>query len=195
MAVYLLYWGYIWGILRYAIVPFLLLCVFTADRLIAFYNHSPKSVRATVQGALTYTLLFAMVVAMLIEVTAPLLRLFAGRLDAEGYLREAVAGYRSVESLHGRAGPHDLILSVKNCAHGYAPVAGSFRCGLPRDRVGFVQREVRKRNYSFLIVPTDFGKNIVQALNGTHALDLSHSDRNFSVYRIRRTAAPRRERQ
>ena len=195
VAAYFLYWGYIWGILRYAIVPFLLLCVFTADRLIAFYNHSPKSVRATVQGALTYTLLFAMVVAMLIEVNAPLLRLFAGRLDAEGYLREAVAGYRSVESLHGHAGPHDLILSVKNFAHGYAPIAGNFRFGLPRDRVGFVQREVRKRNYSFLIVPNGLRKQIVRALNATHVLDLFHSDQSFSVYRIRQIAAPRRERQ
>ncbi len=195
VAVYLLYWGYIWGVVRFAIVPFLLLCLFTTARLMGFYDRSPRFVRASLQAALTYTFLFAMLVVMLIEIPAPLLRLFAGQLEEEGYLRDAVASYRSLESLHDRAGPDDLILSVKDCARGYAPDPGRFRCGLGKDRTDFVQRELRERSYSFLIVPTDFGKNIVQALNGTHALDLSHTDRNFSVYRIRRTAAPRRERQ
>ncbi len=112
-AAYCLYWGSAWPTLRYAIVPILLCFLFTAARFAALYERSRGLLRVLIQAGLFYGFVFALWVAMLLEVNAPQLQFFLGRLDAKGYLREVVAEYASPRIPQTACATGRLDLSLK----------------------------------------------------------------------------------
>jgi 4-amino-4-deoxy-L-arabinose transferase-like glycosyltransferase len=186
-AVYYLYWGYIWGVLRYFIVPFLLLVLFTAARLFAFYEHAGRIARGTIQAALAYSLLFAVLVTVPIEANPPQLRFLAGKLGREAYLREAIAGFRSLEYLAGRVQPDERILAVGNCFRAYAPATASYDCidGQPLARAGKkLQRRLRANRYAFLIVPAVWREELMPPPSGGFEAKTEYSDEAFVVYSL-----------
>ena len=57
----------------------------------------------------------------------------AGRLDAAGYLRQALVTYSSLEYLKTRAAPGERIFGIGNCSAAYAPDPAAFDCIPPKD--------------------------------------------------------------
>ncbi len=126
LAVYLLYLGYVWLIIRYAIPTFILIFLFTAVRLFHFYEDSDRVVRGLIEGALAYSMIFGMLPAMIIEVNGPQLRYFTWQMDKQQYLHETVRYYPAIRHLGDQVEPDSLVLSLDNAARGYAPKPGQF---------------------------------------------------------------------
>ncbi len=187
IALYFLYWGYVWAVLRYFIVPLMLLIVFTTARLFWLHEHSGRVVRGTIQAALAYSFIFAMLVTMLLEVNAPQLRLFAGQLDTRGYLRQAVAGFPSLEYLQAHATPHDRILSVNNCARLYAPNVTRLDCVESINSAaaqGEVLERLKETDYAFVILPSDWPETFFDALVGPARVERCYGDGHYAVYEL-----------
>ena len=126
VAVHLLYLGYVWLILRYAMAPFMILIILTMGRLMGCYESSGRIVKGTLLGAMVYSLMFALLPSMIVEINGPQLFYFAGRIDREQYLKTTVNYYPSIRYLRENV-PHDaMILSLNNAARGYAPSPGRF---------------------------------------------------------------------
>jgi hypothetical protein len=153
-ALYLVYWGTVQGMPRFAIAPILILNVLTAARVIDFCRGMPPAVKTTIYAASAYALLFGLLGGAIIEINAPQLRYFAWRINRQGYLRAAMAPYRPIAFLQSLAHPGDAILSVDNCPLAYAPNPGEFRCLWEADAaVDRVRALLGRRDYRFLIVP------------------------------------------
>lgn len=120
-AVYYVYWGWIWGLVRYALVPLLLIAALTAARWRFLYGSAPPVARAVLTGALAYCFAFATPPTMMIEINAPQLRYLAGGLDRNGYLREAVAGYPGMRALAEVWQEGDLALNIGSFAVAHSP--------------------------------------------------------------------------
>jgi len=186
---FFLYWGYIWPIVRYALPLILLISIFTAARLWDFHESSARPLRWAIRGATVYSFLFAMLVAMTIEVNAPQLRYLAGLVDREGYLRAAVRSYPAAAYLRERAGPEDWILSCGNGGHAYLKHLGKFHiepCS-GRFRAGFEQTLAAKR-WDWVILPNrerrrEQDAELMRQL-ATEA-ELRYEDRFYAVYGVK----------
>jgi hypothetical protein len=194
---YFLYWGFIWGVLRYGILPFLLVFLFTAARLFALHEGSRGVLRASVQAALCYSFLFAiLVVVPMYELSAAQLRIFTGQSDAKEYLRTVEIEYPPLEYLAEHSEPDDVILSATNCAHGYAPRAGQFHCtsmGDPRRAITRIPGALRERDYDFLVVPRHLEHRFRPRLRKTHRFGRVYRDAYFSVLRLDRLVREERQ--
>lgn len=188
--IYYLYWAFIWGVLRYAIVPIFLLALLTALRLTAAADRFPW-VRRGAPAALVYCFAFALPPTLMLEVNAPQLRYLAGQLDKPGYLRAAVADYRAIEFLNGELAEGERVLSIGNCAAGYADDPNRVRCvryvrGVREEQATTVAEAVRAWRPELVLVPADEG--------GTRIMELLGGDPEAPLYadelhRVYRTAA------
>jgi hypothetical protein len=152
--VYLVYWGVVQGIPRFAMAPILILNVLTAERVVAFCRKMRPAVKVTVYAASAYALLFGLLGVAIVEINAPQFRYFARRIDKAGYLREALVPYRSIAFLERVVRPGESILSVDNCPLAYAPNPSQFHCVWQVDSAfDSVSPLIDRRDYHFLIVP------------------------------------------
>ena len=71
----------------------MLLIIFAAARLHNFHENSGRWVRLSIHGALAYSLMFAMLMSMIIEINGPQLYYFAGKINKQEYLMRTVASY------------------------------------------------------------------------------------------------------
>lgn len=187
-AVYLAYWATSIAAIRYAIVPLAVLHLSTARRALAFHFAGPRLARASVFAAAAYCLLFAMCGAAIVEINGPQFGLFAGRIDRQEYLRQALATYRSLEFLRGHWTPGDWLFGVGNCSMAYAPDPLRFDCMLSRSgsyTPELVEPYLRKRSYQYLVLPR--GPLESSLMGGRPPL---YQDANFAVYRLA-AASPR----
>jgi hypothetical protein len=156
---YYLYWAYIWGVLRYALAPAWIVVMLTAGRAAAIERQAGRAVRLALAAALAYGLAFALLPAMVLEVNAPQLAYFSGKLDRAGYLRRALADYGAIEFLNERAGPADEVLAVNNCASAYAVDPARFRCvrffSMLPERAQLIGDLVESMEPKYLILPSD----------------------------------------
>ncbi len=126
LAVYYLYWVYVWGVLRYALAPMLVLSLLLGGRMAGLSMQTwPRRISV---AALAYSLCFALLPTMIIEVNAPQLAYFAGRLDKAGYLREAMVDYPVIEFLNERVKATDRVIAINDCSSVYAWDPARFRC-------------------------------------------------------------------
>jgi hypothetical protein len=182
-AMFLLYWATTGTSLRFAIAPILLLAVLTGRRVAVLAKTSPPWIKRCVLGAAAYALCLALLAAAIIEVNVPQLRLFAGKLDAAGYLREALVTYPSLEYLRTKAAPGERVFGIGNCSAAYAPDPAAFDCISPEDVVNWrpVAERLVQDDFRFVIVPSGgAGAEIVPLLKGTEL----YRDVNFVVYRL-----------
>jgi hypothetical protein len=160
--IYYVLWASVLDKVRYFIVPILLLAGLVAPALFRL----PRSVAA---AAAYGCLLFSFTVCVLLEVTAPQLLWFAGRISAAEYLRQALPPFAAAEALAGRAAADDKILAVDSCASPYAPFAGRTACfsthDLGRTPEG-VAAHARQGGYRFIILPAEPRRGQVRALLG-----------------------------
>jgi|GEM_PF-975004 len=121
--IYSLYWGYIWGIIRYFLAPFVILVALTLARAGAFWQSSGTWPRRLGLAALTWNFVFTVPPAMMLEINLPQLEYLAGRIDRDEFLTRAVSGYRVMKELERLQGPQDDAISFF-CEHlVYAPNA------------------------------------------------------------------------
>ena len=181
-AAYLVYWSAADPELRFACAPILLLAALTGMRLVTLYDASARWGKGVILGGAVYVLSFALLAVMIVEVNAPQLRLFAGKLDARGYLREALVTFPSLEYLQKQAAPGDRVLSVENTSVAYAPDPAAFDCITPPWETGYwpaIESRLSEGGFRFLVVPSDRGEPAVSL----GAVKL-YGDSAFSVYRL-----------
>ena len=197
-AVYLIYWATQAAVLRYAIVPLLILMSLSAARCMALAGSLAQWARGLLAGALAYALLFALCVVLIIEVNGPQLRYFAFRIDKSQYLREALRTYRSLESLRAPWRAGDRIFAIGNCSYAYSPDPAAMNCSMPgRDGYGpsdtaRILDLLRARDYRFLIAPEHpIRQAIVDGLRPARRAVPLYRDPYFTVYELMGKEAPR----
>jgi 4-amino-4-deoxy-L-arabinose transferase-like glycosyltransferase len=181
-AAYLVYWSVADPELRFACAPILLLAALTGMRLITLYDASARWGKGVILGGAAYVLSFALLAATIVEVNAPQLRLFAGKLDARGYLREALVTFPSLEYLQKQAAPGDRVLSVANTSVAYAPDPAAFDCIIPPWKTGYwpeIESRLGGGGFRFLVAPSNRG----EPRESLGAVRL-YRDSAFSVYRL-----------
>lgn len=122
-AIYYVYWGYIWGIIRYFLGPLILLIALTLARARDYWDESGGWSRRLGLAALTWNFVFAVPPTMMFEINLPQLQYLAGRIDRSEFLTQAVSGYRVMRELERRRDPDDETIAFQ-CEHlVYAPEA------------------------------------------------------------------------
>ena len=188
--VYLLYLGYVWLIIRYAIATFIILFFLTAARLSHFHETSGKWTRGLIEGALAYSMMFAMLPSMITEINGPQLRYFAGQIDRHQYLTETVRYYPSIDYLERNVEPDSLVLSLDNAARGYAPNPAQFhfiscKGGIKRCTAN-ARQFLARYEYDFVVLPTVFTGRFKELMRDSYETQQGHQDEGYSVYRIKR---------
>ena len=187
LGLYYLYWVYIWGVLRYAIAPILLLSMLAADRVATVSRSGPTARRATA-AVFAYCLAFALLPTLILQVNGYQFPYFAGKLDRPGYLRATLGDYRSIESLNQIAGPGDRTLSINNCAVAYANDPAKFRCvrlvGEFSDaKARLIRRLVESTNPDFLMLPARFARDkLLSLLQDVGYREVVYQDERFLVF-------------
>ena len=190
VAIQLLYLGWVWLILRYAILPFMILVVLTMGRLSAFYESSGRIVRGSLLGAMAYCLIFALLPSMIVEINGPQLLYFAKRIDREQYLSTTVGYYPSIQYIRDNL-PHDsMILSLNNAGRGFAPSPGRFHFisahrGV-RLAVDKTKAKLRRIDYDYTVVPTMMAPRFEDLMSSEYSIEQRHADRDYTVFAIER---------
>ncbi|MDA1312996.1 MAG: glycosyltransferase family 39 protein [Acidobacteria bacterium] len=190
VVVHLAYLGYVWLIVRYAIVPFCILAVLTASRLTAFYESAGRLIKGSLLAAVAYSFLFALLPAMISEINAPQLLYFAGRLDREQYLRQTLTYYTSIEYLWANVPQDALILSVNNAARGYSPSPGRFHFATAKGRnsdiIGTTAGYLAERDYDYAVIPTMMNARFQELIAERYQPEREYADDEYTVFRLRR---------
>ncbi len=127
-AIYLAYWMVTISMVRYAILPISLLVVLLAGKAKTFYDElDHRALRASIAGAFGGVLLFSTLGIAIIEVNAPMLLLFAGRVRSDQYLDLALQTHRSLSWLDA-AHIQTRIFGFDTCSRAYAPDPAKFYC-------------------------------------------------------------------
>jgi hypothetical protein len=190
VAIHFFYLGWVWLILRYAIVPFMILVVLTMGRLSAFYESSGRLVRGSLLGAMVYGLIFALLPSMIVEINGPQLRYFAKRLDREQYLSTTVGYYPSIQYLRDNVPPDSMILSLNNAGRGFAPSPGRFHFisahrGV-RIAVDEAKAKLRRIDYDYTVVPTGMAPRFKDLMSNGYSIEQRHADPAYTVFAIER---------
>jgi hypothetical protein len=158
-AVYVLYWGAILQMVRYAILPFALIAIFLAARAWSFYDRQGRVVRISVAALATYCLLIAMMGLAIIGVNAPQFSYFAGKLDKLGYLRASMQAYGAVDYLRQRGDTQARVYGIENQARAYSANPSNFDAMWCSVRNGCdaarVLAAVRAFRADYLILPVE----------------------------------------
>jgi len=193
-ALYLLYWGHVWGILRYAILPFMLLFALTAIRSFSFLRQSGPAIRLSANAALTYSCVFSLLVAVMIhEMSFAQLRLLTGLSSEKEYLHTVEAEYPAMEFIEGVVRQKDRILAVQNCARLYAPPLNDFYCaglGPPGRALPRVVKLLEQGDWNYLIVPNSWRQRYIDAIPENYEWTSLHRDPAYTVLGIGNRSAP-----
>lgn len=173
--IYLLYWVSILVTLRYAFAPIFLLLALSAPALF-------RLPRWLALPAAFYCLTFSLAVCTLIEVSPPQLLWLGGRLNTDGFLRQALPMYSAAQALHGKATKTDRILALDSCPTPYAPFPGTVRCLHHTDFQDSPVRlldEIKTGAYRFLILPpSELRRQTLLPLTSKEV----YSDPQFAVF-------------
>lgn len=186
LAVFYLYWAYIWGVLRYGLAPALLLAVLVSARVLFLADKTVWLQRLSA-GALAYCLAFGLLPVLMLEVNAPQLAYLAGKLDKEAYLREAMADYGAVAFLNGRQQAGERVFSINNCSSAYATDPARFRC-LRYDHafeprvVEAIRGAVTASQPAYIVLPADERGDLVLQALGRDFGDPIYADDAFRVH-------------
>jgi hypothetical protein len=197
-ALYLIYWASHAPVLRYAMAPLLILMPLIAARCVALAEALGRWAGGLLAGALAYSLLFSLCVAMILEINGSQFRYFAFRIDRSEYLREALRTYGSLESLRAPWKAGDQAFGVGNCSRAYSPDAASMGCYMPHRDVYSPSDAARilgllhAHDYRFLIAPEDpIRQTIVDGLGPAWRAIPFYRDSYFTVYELSGASEPR----
>lgn len=177
LAVGLAYWATVLSVLRYALLPLMLVCVLSA-----------RSWTGTA-GALAaaWAFLFALPVTIIQELHPATPRYLVGSMTRDEFLEIALPPYAAARSLEGVAGAGDLVLSIGGWALAHFPYPAAvdevFRN--ERDYGAADLARLSERRYRFLVLPA--APNIAEleaAARGFARLKPLFQDRWFRVYEL-----------
>lgn len=160
--VYLAYWLAMAPVVRYAILPLILVVALLVGKAIAFFDR-PESgglARISIAGSLVGVFLFALLGIAIIEINAPMLELFARRIGPEQYLDQALQSHRSIAWL-AAAHPRATICG-NNCSRAYASDPAKLYCSL------FVEQAVSPvPGCEYMVLPkkNEPGRDAAQVFN------------------------------
>ena len=187
--IYFFYWGSVWPVVRYAIVPLGLLVTLTVQRLETSWRLWAGGWRLALAAMVSLNGIACLLAAAIFSVNAPQLALFSGRIDEKEYLRRTLTSYPVTERLTEAHEAGDWILGVTLNTAAYAPDPSRFRFHPlvegrdddPRDIAG----ALTKRRYAFLVTPADAdGAAILRALPASIAAERIYADEHFALDRL-----------
>lgn len=187
LAVYYVYWVYVWGVLRYGLAPILVLALLAGGRIDAVASGGGRASRWILSGLLATALAFALLPTLILEVNAYELPYVLGRMDRDEYLRTTLRDYPAVAFLNSRMGPEDHALGVNNCAAAYAVDPARFRCvrwpgSVPDGVVEWTAGVVEGAAPRYLVLPrTERGRAIGAAVRGAGYGEAIYQDEAFEV--------------
>ncbi len=191
--IYFFYWGSVWPVVRYAIVPIALLVALSVRRLFAAWERMSSRWRPFLAGLVTLNGLVSLLAASIVSVNAAQFALLAGRIDEADYLRRTLTTYPVLERLAQQHQPGDWTLAIGLTSAAYAPDPSRLHCEYlvdPADAAESVPRLLRQRRYAFLIVPwTLRGRQIVDDLPAGIEAERIYRDDLFSLDRLRYSTA------
>jgi hypothetical protein len=182
----LVYWYYSIQVIRYPAAAFLVLLSLSGAGAWKCYESAPLAGRIPIFAAAAYTLLFSLCGTAILEVNGPALRYLARRIDKNGYLREALGTYASLEFLRGWWQPGDSVLAVGNWSTAYSPDAQRFHSLGEEADAPKIATELHERQSRFLILPNSRSDD-GEAVGGREL----HRDANFTVYLVEPADRPR----
>lgn len=180
--IYYIYWGYIWGIVRYFMGPLLLLIVLTVARARGYWDSAGIWPRRFGLGALTWSFVFAVPPTMMFEINAPQLQYLSGRIDREEFLTKAVSGYRALRQISRRRMPGDEAMAFELQQLLYAP--DQLRTSLVRR--GPYTRALREhlvasRRYAHFVVAPEIDEEFPE-YPGASDYERVYGDEAFAVW-------------
>lgn len=186
--IYFFYWGSVWPVVRYAIVPLALLVVLTAERLASAWEAFPRAWRPALASLVALNGVASLLAAMIFSLNAPQLALFASRIDEQEYLRRTLATYPVLEKLAEAYSPGDWTLSAGVTSAAYAPDPSRFWCEYLADPVAarnWVPALLRERRFAFLIVRNNAnGDALVSNLPEGVSAKALFSDERYALHRL-----------
>ncbi len=185
--VYLIYWNYVIGMIRFAIVPFLMLCLLLADHLEAVALCPARALRAIAHTALIYCFVFATLVTVILEMYPSQPALWTGAIDKQEFLQRELMPYGVIRALQGRAGPNDRVLSIGAWAISYAPFPAQINHIYQSTRQYSAEdlQELSRDRYKFLILPVSPNSAELEgAAARIRPIKYLHGDQHFRLYRV-----------
>lgn len=128
LALYYVYWVWVWGVLRYGIAPFFVVTMLIGGRGAALWLESGRTNRLLITAGLALGLLAAVAPILVSEVNPPQMRYLSGALDRDGYLEEANRFYPSMRELKRVMRPDESAISIGNCAISYFEDPSRIQC-------------------------------------------------------------------
>jgi hypothetical protein len=170
-------WALSATVLRYSIVPVLLLTVLGAARLALF----PRPLAITAMGA---ALLFSLPVVTLMEMAPAQIPLFLKQIDAATFLRRTLPPYGAVEFLNQHATASDTIASIGDWVAAYTPNPANFHVVYFNERIYQPSSVLRilGPDDRYLILPVH--PNLTQlesAVRKAYRLTRLYQDHDFAV--------------
>ncbi|MCB1018414.1 MAG: glycosyltransferase family 39 protein, partial [Acidobacteria bacterium] len=190
--VYFFYWGSVWPVVRYAIVPLGLLMIFTMDRLVTATALLPRGWRPVLVTITALNGVACLLSAMIFSVNAPQLALFAGRIGEQEYLRRAILPYPALEHLAQNWRPGDWTLGVGVTAAAYAPDPAKFDCERTADAVAsaaLAHDLLAGGQYRFLMTSRPAGDAVLRDLPPHLVAQELYADAHYALYSLERAAA------
>lgn len=184
VALFFLYWGSVWPVVRYAIVPLGLLTLMTAHGLVLWRDAVRPWARWALDGALSSSFVFCLLPTLLMSVNGPQLALFAGKIGEDEYLRRTLITYPALEYLQQNAGPDDWILSIGANSGAYAPDPARIRYEYLADAgygLPLVPRYLSLARYDWLILPAEPWAEAQQVLPAEWKCDERFRDSALTV--------------
>ena len=170
--VYLAYWLAVVPILRYAMLPLILVTAILAGKAVEFFDWpaSGRFTRFSIAGSFVGVLLFALLGIAIIEINSPMLALYARRIGPQQYLDQALQSHRSLTWL-AATHPRSNICG-NNCSRAYAPDPAKLSCSLSLERA-----QTPTPGCQYLVLPSD-------AEPGNDATQV-YNDPFFTVWQLR----------
>jgi len=184
VAVYLLYWGAVAGILRYALAPIALLMVLVAGKAKdAFDQHwtaARGAVRVSIAAALAGSLAFGLLGVILVVSSPGEFAYLAHRIGRNAYLAANLPEYRSLQAF-GRLDRRAAVFTVDACSRAYAPDPAAFACSSAGN--ARIEEELKRGAYQFVAIPATKEQQRAAILEGWNAEQVYRDD-NYVGYRI-----------
>lgn len=186
--IYYLGWATMFATVRYIVAPLSVLLALLATQFTKLWDEGQTLVRLSLSAALVFCLLFGLWGTMLVEVNAPLLAYFTGRMNRGEYLSAITQDYASLAATLKLAGPRDTIRGVVNCAGAYADHPERFTCNPCSRRwcsPESVREELSRGNFDWVILTKRDGFHLaIEPFLSTGRAKQFYEDQYYTVYRV-----------
>jgi len=192
LTLFYIYWGSVWPVVRYAILPLGLLALLTAQGLMGWRAAVGPWARWTLDAALALNFVFCLLPTLLMSVNGPQLALFAGRIDEAEYLRRTLITYPALEYLGEHSAPGDWTLSIGANSGAYAPDPARIRYEYLTDvdhGLAVLPTYLNRARYQWLIVPADRAAEAQTLLPQGWRAEEAFRDETLAVFRLEGPAA------